>query len=266
MGLDIYADRGERTTLSDSPRIVNQALPTAVRPKHKSIPAGFLLIGRNNFSPRETTIKRFQIIDNLSFLVGRNGFKAGVDVNRDRIFNFFPGLLLRSICFQSDQRRGEFRVRCVPKKPAFRVPQTFAAPGTAGPTTNPNSTDFALFFQDDIRVTPRLVLNLGIRYDRQLMAPPPVRNPDPALLVRGWIPVEMWLTETILGHEQDSVTPSRENGIAWRLWLFYGRTPAIMVGTAHSNNGINILGVTLNCLLRSQSLSHLSKYFHHAAW
>ena len=53
--------------------------------------------GRNNFSPRETTIKRFQIIDNLSFLLGRNSFKTGVDVNRDRIFNFFPGFSLVSL-------------------------------------------------------------------------------------------------------------------------------------------------------------------------
>src|SRR6185295_1270325 len=29
--------------------------------------------------------------------------------------------------------------------------------------------------------------------------------------------------------------------------IFYGRTTAIMLGTAHSNNGINILGVTLTC-------------------
>ena len=53
--------------------------------------SGFLLIGRNNFSPRETTIKRFQIIENISFGLGRHDFKAGLDVNRDRIFNFFPG-------------------------------------------------------------------------------------------------------------------------------------------------------------------------------
>ena len=29
--------------------------------------------------------------------------------------------------------------------------------------------------------------------------------------------------------------------------IFFGRTTAIMLGTAHSNNGINILGVTLTC-------------------
>ena len=63
--------------------------------------SGFLLIGRNNFSPRETTIKRFQIIDNLSFLVGRHGFKAGVDANRDRIFNFFPGFFTGQYTFTS---------------------------------------------------------------------------------------------------------------------------------------------------------------------
>ena len=63
--------------------------------------AGFLLIGRNNFSPRETTIKRAQFIDNISFARGRHSFKAGLDVNIDRIFNFFPGFFSGQYTFQS---------------------------------------------------------------------------------------------------------------------------------------------------------------------
>ncbi|HYE15488.1 MAG TPA: carboxypeptidase regulatory-like domain-containing protein, partial [Pyrinomonadaceae bacterium] len=51
-----------------------------------------LSIGRNNFSPRETTIKRVQFIDNLSYVRGRSTFKFGADLNFDRILNFFPGL------------------------------------------------------------------------------------------------------------------------------------------------------------------------------
>src|SRR6185503_18304710 len=58
-----------------------------------------LNIGRNNFSPRETTIKRYQFIDNLSLLRGRNSWKFGMDFNFDRIFNFFPGLFSGSYTF-----------------------------------------------------------------------------------------------------------------------------------------------------------------------
>src|SRR5882672_9374098 len=53
---------------------------------------GFLQLGRNNFSPRETTIKRWQFIDNISYTRGAHNLKFGADLNFDRIFNFFPGL------------------------------------------------------------------------------------------------------------------------------------------------------------------------------
>src|SRR5438094_194105 len=102
--------------------------------------SGFLLIGRNNFSPRETTIKRFQIIDNISFGMGRHSFKAGLDVNRDRIFNFFPGFFSGQYTFTS------YANFASNTPSAFS--QNFAGTGTTGATTNPNSTDFATFFQD----------------------------------------------------------------------------------------------------------------------
>src|SRR5256885_1312690 len=62
---------------------------------------GFLQLGRNNFSPRETTIKRAQFIDNLSYTRGQHSFKFGVDFNFDRIFNFFPGLFTGQYTFNS---------------------------------------------------------------------------------------------------------------------------------------------------------------------
>ena len=204
--------------------------------------SGFLLIGRNNFSPRETTIKRFQIIDNISFGMGRHTFKAGLDVNRDRIFNFFPGFFSGQYTFTS------YANFASNTPSAFS--QNFAGAGTTGPTTKPNSTDFAAFFQDDIRINPKLVLNLGIRYDRQFMAPPPVKNPDAALLAAG-------LDTSRKPDDGNNFGPRAGFSYAFNdktvlragYGLFYGRTTAIMLGTAHSNNGINILGVTLNCTL-----------------
>src|SRR5918997_421099 len=69
--------------------------------------AGFLLIGRNNFSPRETTIKRAQFVDNLSYVRGAHNFKAGVDFNFDRIFNFFPGFFTGQYTFSPITVAGE---------------------------------------------------------------------------------------------------------------------------------------------------------------
>ena len=50
-----------------------------------------LVFGRNFFSPRETTIKRFQVANAVTWIQGAHTWKAGLDLNFDRIFNFFPG-------------------------------------------------------------------------------------------------------------------------------------------------------------------------------
>jgi outer membrane receptor protein involved in Fe transport len=201
---------------------------------------GFLLIGRNNFSPRETTIKRAQFIDNFSFAYGRHAFKAGLDVNIDRIFNFFPGLFSGQYTFPS-------YTAFVNNTPSSFA-QSFAGAGTTGATTNPNSKDFALFFQDDFHLTSNLTFNLGLRYDRQFLAAPEVRNPDPALLAAG-------IDTSRQPKDSDNFGPragfsyafSDKTVLRGGYGIFYGRTTAIMLGTAHSNNGVNILGVNLTC-------------------
>ncbi|PWT79739.1 MAG: hypothetical protein C5B44_06415 [Acidobacteria bacterium] len=202
--------------------------------------SGFLLIGRNNFSPRETTIKRWQLIDNVSYIYGRHNFKGGVDLNVDRIFNFFPGFFSGQYTFTSYTN---FAAN-VPS--AFS--QNFPGAGTTGATTHPNSKDLALFFQDDFRMTPKLTLNLGLRYDKQFMARPPVQNPDPALLAAGLDTSRQPSDSNNFGPRFGfSYAPSEKTVIRGGYGIFYGRTTAIMLGTAHSNNGINILGVTLSC-------------------
>ena len=58
-----------------------------------------LTFGRNNFSPRETTIKRFQIADTATWIRGAHSLKVGADVNHDDIFNFFPGFFVKMNLF-----------------------------------------------------------------------------------------------------------------------------------------------------------------------
>jgi outer membrane receptor protein involved in Fe transport len=197
-----------------------------------------LVIGRNFFSPRETTIKRFQVADTVTWIRGRHAFKVGADVNRDSILNFFPGNFSGSYTFDTlaQFNRGQ----------ASRYVQAFAGPGTTGPETEPDITEFAFFVQDEWKLRKDITLSLGARYDIQSFAQPAVRNPDAQLAAAG-------IDTSVLETDKDNFAPRL--GLAWTpnprtvlragYGLFYGRTPSIMVGTAHSNNGINVQTITL---------------------
>ena len=201
---------------------------------------GFLQLGRNNFSPRETTIKRVQVIDVVSHTTGKHNFKFGADLNFDRVFNFFPGLFSGQYTFNS-------YALFASNSPATFV-QNFPGAGTSGGETHPDLNEYGLFVQDDWKVNPKLTLNLGLRYDLQDLADPTVNNPSPALAAVG-------LSTTTPVRDANNFAPRFGFSYAFDdktvlrggYGIFFGRTPAIMLGTAHSQNGIQVTGVSLTC-------------------
>ncbi len=196
-------------------------------------------IGRNFFSPRETTITRYQVGDAATLLLGNHTVKAGGDWSRDLILNWFPGNFSGSYTFTSV---ANFNLGA----PSQYV-QAFPGPGTTGPYTNPDLSEIAFFLQDEWRPDPSLTLNLGLRYDKQGIAQPTVRNPDAQLLAAG-------IDTSVIPEDTNNVavragfawTPKGQDRTVVRggYGMFYGRTPAIMIGTAMSNNGINVQTLT----------------------
>jgi outer membrane receptor protein involved in Fe transport len=200
--------------------------------------SGNLSIGRNNFSPRETTIRRFQVIDNVSVVSGRSNYKFGLDFNFDRILNFFPGLFSGSYTFPS--------YTAFANNAPSAYTQNFAGANTSGGTTEPNLSEYAFYVQDDVRLTPHLTLNLGLRYDYQGLACPPVANPDPLLLNNGVNTGNCPRDRNNFGPRAGfSYSPDEKTVVRGGFGLYYARTPAIVLGTAHSQNGINVTGVNL---------------------
>ncbi|HEX8195134.1 MAG TPA: TonB-dependent receptor [Pyrinomonadaceae bacterium] len=223
------------------PGLANSDTPeVAVTANAGGINDGTFLFGRNNFSPRETTVTRYQLVDSQTLIAGNHTVKYGADLLFDRIFNFFPGLFSGAYTFTS--------YAALAANTPSRYRQSFPGANTTGGTTHPNNSEYGFFVQDDWRATPNLTLNLGLRYDYQTIAKPPIQNPNPALLAAGF---------------DTSFQPKDKNNIAPRLGfsyafdpktvlrggygIFYGRTTAILTGTAHSQNGIQVVAIDINC-------------------
>ena len=199
----------------------------------------FLNIGRNNFSPRETTIRRSQIVDNILYVTGRHTFKTGIDFNFDRILNFFPGFFSGQYTFNN------YNAFSTNTPSAFQ--QAFAGPGTAGATTNPDLHDYSFYFQDDWKATPKLTFNLGLRYELETLARPPVRNTDAQLVAAG---ID---TSTPVSDKNNfgprfgfSYAFDEKSVIRGGYGIFHSRTTGIMLGTAHSQNGVSVKNFSLN--------------------
>jgi outer membrane receptor protein involved in Fe transport len=223
---------------------------------------GTFNIGRNNFSPRETTIKRLQFIDNQTILYGDHTIKYGADLLFDKIFNFFPGLFSGSYTFNG----GYSQLSAYLTNPATTFPstyrQSFAGAGS-GATTHPNNKEYGFFVQDDWRLTPKFTLNLGMRYDYQDIAKPPITNSNP-ITVQSPTDFNARTTATLLDFGYDTgFQPKDKDNFAPRIgmsyafnektvirggWgIYFGRTPAIMTGTAHSQNGIQVVAISITC-------------------
>jgi outer membrane receptor protein involved in Fe transport len=221
------------------PGFANSGNPEAIIRQGGS---AILTIGRNNFSPRETTIARGQVADTITWMRGEHYVRLGADFQFDRILNYFPGNFAGSYMFNS---LSGFQLG-TPSATGERYLQAFAGDGTTGGTTHPDIDEYAFFVQDEWRVRSDVTVNAGLRYDIQKFAKPAVRNPDAQLAAAG-------IDTSSLDTDANNWGP--RVGIAWApktmkyvvragYGLFYGRTPSIMVGTAHSNNGINVQTIT----------------------
>src|SRR5438067_8547281 len=109
--------------------------------------------------------------------VNTTSFKYGLDFDFEKIDNFFPGNFSGAYTFNSYADFAAGR--------PFSFTQGFAGAGTEGALTRPNVNEYAFYLQDSWRVTDRLTLNYGVRYDFFQYAQPKVKNPDPRLAALG---------------------------------------------------------------------------------
>ena len=121
--------------------------------------SGVANFGIATFSPLARDINLFEAVDNVSTQRGDHSLKGGVDLLYNRVNILFPGALQGVYSFSSLNNflTGNY----------LSYQQAFGAPGQF--QSNPN---FGVFAQDEWRLSQRLTLNAGLRYDVQFLPEP----------------------------------------------------------------------------------------------
>ena len=114
--------------------------------------------GRNDIYTAQNT---YQVIDNLSWYRGRHSFKMGVDIRRLQVNNQNKPLFLRGSYAFDDRLAGLAYANFL-----LGWPST-ATRGVARPNAYPRSTHSGFYWQDDFKVSSRITLNFGVRYEYQ---------------------------------------------------------------------------------------------------
>lgn len=113
---------------------------------------GQFTIGSTGFADSRTAVNTFQVSDMLSLTWGRHFLRTGFQFRRYQTNLTFPFFSRGFISFSN------FNAFLL-GVPAFSIL------GSGDPGRGIRATDFAYFVQDDIKVGPRLTLNLGLRYE-----------------------------------------------------------------------------------------------------
>ena len=199
-----------------------------------------ITFGKNNFSPRYTNAYTYQPVTTLSYITGRHAFKFGGDFNFERIDNFFPGFFAGGYTFPNY----DAYLAGTPSS----YTQGFSGSSTTAPVSHPNANEYAFFAQDAWRVTDRLTINLGIRYDLFDYTKPTTVNPDPGLAAAHLSTATMPLDKKDIAPRFGfAYKPFKSDRTVVRggYGIFYARTPGILLSTAILQNGIDVLTYSL---------------------
>ena len=207
-------------------------------------------VGRSNMLPRQTREHRLHLAETLSLEGRRNSWKFGGDGLLTSIYDFFPS-----------QQSGEFLFYPIKVDPftfapmeagmlltplrayAHEVPHYYLQSfGSA--TSHPNTKEYAAFAQDSIRVTDRLALNLGVRWDLQTFTTAGLEG-NPLFPPSGKVPFRPYNFAPRAGLAY-SFGDKRPLVVRAGYGIFFVRIPQIYNSVVQTDNGISDAQIFLN--------------------
>jgi hypothetical protein len=218
-------------------------------------------LGQSSTLPRQTREHRLHLAETLSLSRGRNQWKFGADAMRTWDYDYFPSLYSGEYLFD-DISVDPFTfapmhdgLELTPLRayahtimpswdwdagswtgPAANVPRYYMQ-NFGNPVSHPDSDDYSAFVQDTRRMTPKLSLSLGVRYDLQTFSK------------KGMVTNPLWAQAGKMPLRGTNFAP--RVGIGYALGddhplmvragfgIFYTRIPGIYQSAVINNNGLS---------------------------
>lgn len=195
-------------------------------------PTGYAEVGARSFWPNENNLNLLYIADSLLKISGRHVMKFGGEFRRERVFRravrFARGQMAFNSDFTDDPNN---RARTGDGMADFLL--GLASGGTVGNANGevPVSQNWSLFFQDDWKLSSKLTLNLGVRWD--LFKLPVFKEQDTSPVGR-FILGAPGTTDYTFERPADEGDPGGKNdwnNFAPRIGLAYQATPGTVIRT-----------------------------------
>jgi hypothetical protein len=173
---------------------------------------------------------------------GRHSWKFGGDAMLTWTYNYFPSLFGGEYIYD-DIKVNPFTfdpmiagLQLTPLRAyAHQVPRYYIQ-NFGSPVTHPDTNEYAAFLQDTIRVTNRLALSLGVRYDLQTFTTKGLSS-TPLWPDSGKVPLDTNNVAPRVGFAY-SIGNDRPLVIRAGYGLFYTRIPQIYTSSVASDNGL----------------------------
>jgi outer membrane receptor protein involved in Fe transport len=190
--------------------------------------------GQNRYLPVELSESRWQLVDNLSYSIGRHVIQGGINFD----FVSFEEYWLQ---YNSGQYRFDSWEHFLDGPDPFSYIQAFA---TNDGWIRTDVNTYAAYLQDEWQAAPSLSLIYGLRYDYQQHEQPPTTNPRYPLT--GQIPNDDDNVSARFGAAWDSTGDGKAVFRAG-IGVFYDPTPTLFDAIVRSQNGIDSFLVTRYC-------------------
>jgi hypothetical protein len=207
-------------------------------------------VGRSDLLPRQTREHRLHLAETLSVDGHRNSWKFGGDGLLTWIYDFFPS-----------QQSGEYLFYPIKVDPftfepmeagleltplrayAHEVPHYYLQ-NFGSATSRPDTNEYAAFAQDTVRVTSRLAVNLGVRWDLQPFTTKGLLS-NPLFPPAGKVPFQPYNFAPRAGFAY-SFGNKRPLVVRTGYGIFFVRIPQIYNSVIQTENGVTDSQIFLN--------------------
>jgi len=218
-------------------------------------------MGESSILPRQTREHRLHLAETMSIRHGRQEWKFGGDAMRTWDYNYFPTLYSGKYIFDYivvnpwtfEPMHGGLELTPLRAWAHTVMPSWDADAGNwsgphanlaryyvqdfGNPVSHPDSSDYAVFAQDTLRLTRHLSASVGLRYDLQTFSMPRMESSSLWPLA-GWMPEPDKNIAPRIGLAY-AIGDRRPVVLRAGLGIFYTRIPQIYQSAVINDNGVS---------------------------